>query len=390
MVYGSATFMGIPWDTIIKMYRKNELGDICYDRLQDYADNFLEFLGGCKVNIPENIQKKYLVDDIYSCFSRVIDLGLSDIYDILREQDELDDATAIEIMSNTIKFQYTLWKEAKISPTLDEEFENRLLEEYDKLISKCINNVFKKYPLSQTCLGYLKKLAIFNLTRFSDEETRDNESGIVIAGFGEDEMFPSVVSYHIGRIVNDKLMYALEKQQHKNFGTGGSIFAFAQHEMVELFMEGVDPVYREIKDDYVRELIIQYPITIIDTMKHLTDSDRNELKKRFAESSEEVLNHLQEYLDAYRERHHINPIIRMIRVLPKDQLAEMAESLVNLTSLKRKYTPESETVGGPVDVALISKGDGFIWIKRKRYFNIDMNPHFRENYYRGCEKNDEI
>jgi len=68
----------------------------------------------------------------------------------------------------------------------------------------------------------------------------------------------------------------------------------------------------------------------------------------------------------------------------------MAESLVNLTSLKRKYTPESETVGGPVDVALISKGDGFIWIKRKRYFNIDMNPHFRENYYRGCEKNDEI
>jgi hypothetical protein len=44
---------------------------------------------------------------------------------------------------------------------------------------------------------------------------------------------------------------------------------------------------------------------------------------------------------------------------------------------------ESETVGGPVDVALISKGDGFIWIKRKHYFKAELNPQFFANYYRG-------
>ena len=43
----------------------------------------------------------------------------------------------------------------------------------------------------------------------------------------------------------------------------------------------------------------------------------------------------------------------------------MAEALVNLTSYKLKFSPGSETVGGPVDVAIISKGDGFAWIKRK-------------------------
>jgi len=60
----------------------------------------------------------------------------------------------------------------------------------------------------------------------------------------------------------------------------------------------------------------------------------------------------------------------------------MAESLVNLTSFKRRITAETETVGGPIDVAVISKGDGFVWIKRKHYFQKDLNPAFFANYYR--------
>jgi len=60
----------------------------------------------------------------------------------------------------------------------------------------------------------------------------------------------------------------------------------------------------------------------------------------------------------------------------------MAESLVNLTSFKGKVSMEAETVGGPIDVAVISKGDGFIWINRKHYFARELNPPFFANYYR--------
>lgn len=54
----------------------------------------------------------------------------------------------------------------------------------------------------------------------------------------------------------------------------------------------------------------------------------------------------------------------------------MAEALVNLTSLKRRVSMEEETVGGPIDVAVISKGDGLIWIKRKHYFDGTMNRDY--------------
>lgn len=62
--------------------------------------------------------------------------------------------------------------------------------------------------------------------------------------------------------------------------------------------------------------------------------------------------------------------------LPKEELAAMAESLVNLTSFKRRVSWDDETVGGPVDVAFISRGDGFVWIKRKHYFDPTLNPHY--------------
>jgi hypothetical protein len=41
---------------------------------------------------------------------------------------------------------------------------------------------------------------------------------------------------------------------------------------------------------------------------------------------------------------------------------------------------EDETVGGPIDVAVISKGDGLIWIKRKHYFSPELNRQFFVNY----------
>ena len=66
-------------------------------------------------------------------------------------------------------------------------------------------------------------------------------------------------------------------------------------------------------------------------------------------------------------------------MLPKDELASMAESLVSITSFKRKVGKGSETVGGPIDVAIISKGNGFIWVKRKHYFKSELNPHFIAN-----------
>ena len=70
-------------------------------------------------------------------------------------------------------------------------------------------------------------------------------------------------------------------------------------------------------------------------------------------------------------------------------LAQVASTLVSLSSFQQRMSLERETVGGPIDVAVVSKGDGFIWIERKHYFRGELNPHFFSNYFTGPSKQEE-
>lgn len=83
-----------------------------------------------------------------------------------------------------------------------------------------------------------------------------------------------------------------------------------------------------------------------------------------------------ERLREFARREFIDPVIEIVQFLPKDELATMAEALVNITSFRLRVSTNEETVGGPVDVAVVSKKDGLIWMKRKHYFKPDLNAHF--------------
>ncbi|MET0207458.1 MAG: hypothetical protein ABW220_00375 [Burkholderiaceae bacterium] len=37
---------------------------------------------------------------------------------------------------------------------------------------------------------------------------------------------------------------------------------------------------------------------------------------------------------------------------------------------------ESESVGGPIDIAAITKAEGLVWIQRKHYFDVSNNARY--------------
>jgi hypothetical protein len=73
---------------------------------------------------------------------------------------------------------------------------------------------------------------------------------------------------------------------------------------------------------------------------------------------------------------HNKPLRRVIGSLPIDEMASLAETLVMLESLKEKVTRPSESISGPIDVAIITRHEGFIWAKRKLYFDPKLNSRF--------------
>jgi hypothetical protein len=81
-------------------------------------------------------------------------------------------------------------------------------------------------------------------------------------------------------------------------------------------------------------------------------------------------------LEQSRDNHYV-PLRNVIGSLPVDEMGGLAETLINLQSLKEKVTKPSETVGGPIDVAVITKHEGLVWIKRKHFFDPELNSRYK-------------
>jgi hypothetical protein len=213
-------------------------------------------------------------------------------------------------------------------------------------------------------------------------ELLSSSSGIVIAGFGDDDLYPCLVSYEIESVVNDRLKYKDYYKSQVGEQNIASVVPFAQREMVISFMEGIAPTYQENIRDYLEGVFDKYPEEIAKHLKRLSSSEKTALITTLKKLGSDLSSEFWDKVDQWAKDKNINPILSTVSVLPIDELASMAESLVNLTSFKRRVTLVPETVRGPIDVAVISKGDGFIWIKRKHYFDSVENKHFFDNYYK--------
>ena len=123
------------------------------------------------------------------------------------------------------------------------------------------------------------------------------------------------------------------------------------------------------------------------TFNNKLQSIIHELEIDYPDASKVILGKFPSILDEFiceaskcARKEYVQPFVKSIINLNIEDLADFAESLIKLTATKRKISPDQPTVGGPIDVMVISKGDGIIWMKRKHYFDPNLNHHFFENY----------
>jgi len=64
----------------------------------------------------------------------------------------------------------------------------------------------------------------------------------------------------------------------------------------------------------------------------------------------------------------------VIPPMPLQDAIELARFLVDLATNYARFAPGAPTVGGPTEIAVISKHEGFKWVNRKYYYNRELNP----------------
>ncbi len=377
MVYSKSSLLGVPWETILKLFRR-QLGTTAFPRLQDYSKALLTFLAEGRTLFPREVQDRCYQKLVEATFKRIVESIEDRIYQDLIEKD-VDSTDRQKLARTIILEELSTWQTMSDATCYDPVLGEAMANRFSGQISKLMLQIFAEFPPDAEASIALRKLAMLLVSK--EAIPREARSGLVIAGFGRDDHFPVMQHFHLGEIYQDCLKYRHVKDFSVAVAKPAYVEPFAHAEMIETFLTGINPLFQRRVLDEIRSLLANLPVDVVDEIDDLTDEQKNKWRAKVGPIGEEVAASLFKELGDYRVRQHLAPIYRAIAHLPKDQLAQVAASLVNLNSFQKRMSLKPETVGGPIDVAVISKGDGFIWIDRKHYFKPELNHHFFRNYY---------
>lgn len=380
MIYNSASFMSTPWETIIKVYRE-QLNEKCFPTIKDYQVDFIEFLRLKDFYTDEDTQKLFLENlslNVINSFIREIGQEESSLFESLTQENIKRFLELFEIKIDS--FNLSMASSMDYCP----EFVDYTFEMFDRYSSQTIEQIiqihFVQHGIAFTpeLLNKIKNV-IWEVLRKKESVT--SYTGLIFTGFGENEIYPQLVPINISMVINGRLRYYVDKNSEVSISNTmeAAVRPFAQTDVIDTILRGIDPNLDEIYLMNFKKILQKYNDAILESI-----GDTNPvLSQQISELDNSlIISELEELNLQIKRENYIHPLMNAVSSLSKEDLAEMAESLIYLTYLKRRITFAEESVGGPVDVAVISKGDGFVWIKRKHYFRPELNQHFFNNYFK--------
>lgn len=373
MMYSSSNFMTTPWEIIIKLYRK-ELKETCFDTVEDYKNSFIDFLEENQYFTSEEIQLQYLKN--FSYWN--LDILKNNIIEKLSDgktEAELTEEFKTLILEDLRQTLSTYNDDDVVLPNFEDYTLDNFITYAKKSIEEVIIMVFEGIELNDEIKNTIFEL-YWNYFRSFNFITQ--ETGLVFGGFGEKEIYPSIVSIKISEVLDNRLRCKPDLSGKINDNNNGAIYPFAQTDVINMFIKGIDPEIEKTYSSVFEIFLKKYNGILYDLI--LTDKpELADIIKNI--NTDDILAEFIDELNDIKREKQIIPTVDTVAILSKEDLSEMAESLIYLTYLKRRISSNEESVGGPIDVAIISKGDGFIWRKRKHYFSEELNKHFMANYF---------
>lgn len=375
-IYGNASLNGcVPWEVVIKMYRKH-IGSNKFPLLSDYVRDFIDYINEYSQKYISNEDALLVLKrSLLQFWNEVITRGL-------RESDELDSPiaeTAFATLKKKLNYLVTSLrnKEALV------EYKDIKQEDYLEAIRDILDIIKEQITPNggqwEDDYEAIVKECLFRLSITNNSFSQSSVSGVTIFGYGEDEIYPSLLEQQVYNRVLDKQRIVSKPNRYSiSESNGASICPMAQRDVIETFIEGVSS---KIKNTFIEATasVIKETINGISSLIRAKDP-------KLADSFDSI--NYSDIIDSYNNQintiirnDQVSPLIHTIASMGKEDIADLAENLIYMTSMKRHVSPIAETVGGPIDVAIISKGDGFIWAKRKHYFSADLNRDFFDNRY---------
>ena len=371
---GSLAFEGIEWEDIIKMYRKS-IGDKALDTVDDYARDFWSYV---RTTILSRFKEEQKTDSKF-VIQRFLNEAFGNVAEKFKSEGvEIEEASDKEVIDAILTFVQMIDKQYEGTEKA-EDFKDYSYEDYMRYSSAQFVEALKELKDKKDCPeDFVEQFsrALYKVV-VSETHVYLTKSQLIFWGYGENELFPSYHAYSVSLAFDGRLKLTCDTSYKVSETKGSCVAPFAQTDVANTMVRGVDDTLRQ-------QFYTQYKYSVSlmkeELLKGLEAAGApDKLMKVVSGIDMEKYQALyQKSMNEYIDTNYVNKLLDMVESLGKEDLGDMAENLVRMTCLKRHITTDEETVGGPVDVAVITKGDGFVWLKRKHYFSADINHRYFE------------
>ena len=381
MITGNACFLDVPWDVIIRRYRQQN-GTVHQPTVEAAAKAFFNYIASNAV---------FWSDE--ACNGMVMYLArflFKEARDKMIDEDERNKDFSLKrpaaFRKAFIRNVQNIAKSFAREGTCP-QFAGYSLEEFRTSAAAVLDRFFEKidhdyqkgarrnrYPmdiLEQIRPSFEKALLTMMSSRM---EIEDILAMLVFTGYGTDQEYPSLVSAAVSEGYASRVNYSIRPQDIICISDKRpvAICPFAQDDVIKSILRGVHrswlkPAAKGIQDltGYSSGLSVLDPFEGEKALGYdfklmLGEVDDWDLLEKFGKDWDRRMDSNQREWEKKLKNYDL------------EAMASLADSLIDLTGFHRILTFSEEGVGGLVDLAVISRNEGFTWLRRKSWYHKDV------------------
>ena len=231
MIFGSDQIMGVPWESVIKLYGRKPPKEPL-PTLSACTDRFFHTIESDRLICSAERQAKYLrdlVDDRFNDLAEKTRVALQAVV-------EAAQALPSEVELRRVVDDTIMSAVGVVAPP--NAASANLIAAYAEHLSEAKTVAFGQLPMSPTVWDALQMWAVGFVT---DESAWRGGSGLVFAGFGAEDVFPSILSFETFGIVGGWTQRRSFRKSRVSFDQPAAIVTFAQDEEIQTILHGIHP-----------------------------------------------------------------------------------------------------------------------------------------------------
>lgn len=351
---GSVNIHGMPYSVLINEWAAS-LGTTRLRSVALYRQNFLSWLNDNRDWVSTKRSDEDFIDQLEDLYREIWD-GITKVDDAQDVSSEAEQACLDEF----IKWTDIISGWSSLAPDEDDwasEAYARMRNRIDEVRGKWFDDI----PMSAAIEQQIATVTRLYLARGH----LHRRSELAFVGFGEKQLLPSYAAVEVNVFVHDYLLHRMTAEQISPDLESGSFFAICpigQRDAIDRFLLGVDYGTVDVATRAALEVFLNKSNESGQVEGASDDESKTDAETQLGNN---VYREIKTAFQSWSYENFKQPLFGAIAALPLASLAAAAQSLIGIQSLSQTITGEMGTVGGPIDVAVISRENGFQWINHK-------------------------